>query len=93
MKKNKIENKIKEEPLVEVIQYSRIKEKDVLILRCKKGEERNALLNMRSELKALIQQKDLRILAVNEDTDFSQLSMLINATKEYNEEEQKTHES
>jgi hypothetical protein len=86
MKKNKSE-KIKEEPLVEVIHYSKIKEKDVILLRCKKGEEKKALIEMRSELKALIQQKDLRILAVNEDVDFSQLRLMVEATKEYNEEE------
>jgi hypothetical protein len=85
MKKNKIEKKIKEEQLVEVIPYARINDKDILILRCKKGDERKALLEMRSELKFIIQQKDLRILAVNEDIDFSQLSILIQATKEYEE--------
>ena len=85
MKKNKIEKKIKEEPLVEIIPYSRIGEKDILLLRCKRGDEKKALLEMRSELKFIIQQKDLRILAVNEDIDFSQLSILIQATKEYEE--------
>lgn len=92
MKKSSLKEKLKEEPLVEVIPYSRIKEKDILILRCKKGEEKNTLINMRNELKALIQQKDLRILAVSESISFSELSIMTQATKEYNEEEQKTHE-
>ena len=93
MKKSSLKEKLKEEPLVEVIPYSRIKEKDILILRCKKGEEKNALINMRNELKALIQQKDLRILAVSESISFSELSIMTQATKEYDEKEEKTHES
>jgi|LauGreDrversion4_2_1035121.scaffolds.fasta_scaffold07042_11 hypothetical protein len=92
MKKTNPTEELKEEPLVEVIPCSRVKEKDILILRCKKGEEKNALLDMRSELKALIQQKDLRILAVSNKVNFSQLSIMTQAAKEYNEEEQKTNE-
>lgn len=85
MKKNKSEKKLKEEPLVEAIPYSKIREKDVIILRCKKGEEKKALLEMRSELKSLIQQKDLRILAVSETVDFSHLSFMVQAAQEYEE--------
>jgi len=88
MKNPKPRQELKEEPLVEVIPYSRIKEKDILILRCKKGEEKQGILNMREELKAIIQQKDLRILAVNKDVNFSQLSVMVEATKEYKEKEE-----
>ena len=31
------------EPMVEVMPYSKIKEKDVIILRCEKGEENQAI--------------------------------------------------
>lgn len=85
MKKKEVEKKLKEEPMVEVIPYSRIREKDVILLRCKKGEEKKSLLEMRSELKALIQQKDLRILAVSENVDFSHLSFMVQAAQEYQE--------
>lgn len=85
MKKKEVEKKTKEEPMVEVIPYSRIREKDVILLRCKKGEEKKSLLEMRSELKALIQQKDLRILAVSENVDFSHLSFMVQAAQEYQE--------
>jgi hypothetical protein len=40
---------------------------------------------MRSELKSLIQQKDLRILAVSETVDFSHLSFMVQAAQEYEE--------
>lgn len=93
MKNLKPRQELKEEPLVEVIPYSRIKEKDILILRCKKGEEKDAILNMRKELKAIVQQMDLRILAVNDDINFSQLSIMVEATKEYKEEEDTTNEN
>lgn len=87
MKNLKPGQELKEEPLVEVIPYSRIKNKDILILRCKKGEEKDAILNMRKELKAIVQQMDLRILAVNDDVNFSQLSIMVQAAKEYEEEQ------
>jgi hypothetical protein len=93
MKNLKPRQELKEEPLVEVIPYSRVKEKDILILRCKKGEEKDAILNMREELKAIIQQKDLRILAVSKDVNFSQLSIMVEATKEYKEKEDTTNEN
>lgn len=87
MKNLKPGQELKEEPLVEVIPYSRIKNKDILVLRCKKGEEKDAILNMRKELKAIVQQMDLRILAVNDDVNFSQLSIMVQAAKEYEEEQ------
>jgi hypothetical protein len=85
MKKEK--SPLIEEPLVEVIPYSKIREKDVLILRCKKGDERKSILEMREDLKAIIQQKDLRILAVTPDVNFSQLSIMVQAASSYTEEE------
>ena len=86
MKKQNQKDKPSEELLVEIIPSSKIKEKDILILRCKKGEERKSILEMREELKAIIQQKDLRILAVSPDTNFSQLSILVQAAKEYEQQ-------
>jgi len=83
----KEKNPLIEEPLVEVIPYSKIREKDVLILRCKKGDERKSILEMREDLKAIIQQKDLRILAVTPDVNFSQLSIMVQAASSYTEEE------
>ena len=55
------------EPMVEVMPYSKIKEKDVIILRCEKGEENQAISKINSALRVLINEKDLRILAVTPD--------------------------
>jgi hypothetical protein len=65
------------EPLIEVLPYSKIKERDVIILRCNKGEENEEIAKMNTTLKTLIQEKDLRILAVTPDFNLEDLSLAI----------------
>ena len=69
------------EPMVEVMSYSKIKEKDVIILRCEKGEENQAISKINSALRVLINEKDLRILAVTPDFDTEKLFFAIEMTK------------
>lgn len=83
MKTFKYQEEVDENPLVEIIPYSKIKEKDILILRCEKGKENESILKMRSALKQLMIEKDLRILAVTPDLDMRNLSILALAAREY----------
>ncbi len=71
------------EPMIEVMPYSKIKEKDVVILRCEKGEENQAISKINSALRVLIDQKDLRILAVTPDFDTDRLFLAIEAAKNW----------
>ena len=71
------------EPMIEVMPYSRIQEKDVIILRCEKGEENQAISKINSALRVLIDQKDLRILAVTPDFDTDRLFLAIEAAKNW----------
>lgn len=71
------------EPMIEVMPYSRIQEKDVIILRCEKGEENQAISKINSALRVLIDQKDLRILAVTPDFDTDKLFLAIEAAKNW----------
>ena len=71
------------EPMVEVMSYSKIKEKDVIILRCEKGEENQAISKINSALRVLINEKDLRILAVTPDFDTVKLFFSIEMTKNW----------
>lgn len=74
------------EPLVEVLKYSEVKNGDVIILRCEKGSEREEILKMHSTLRVLIEEKDLRILAVNPDQKMDDLYLHIQAAKNFKEE-------
>ena len=71
-------------PLVEVIPYSKINNRDVIIVRCEKGQENAALLNLHSSLITLIKEKDLRILAVTSDFSTKNLSLAIKNVSEFN---------
>jgi hypothetical protein len=71
------------EPMIEVMPYSKIQEKDVIILRCEKGEENQAISKINSALRVLIDQKDLRILAVTPDFDTDRLFLAIEAAKNW----------
>lgn len=71
------------EPMIEVMPYSSIQEKDVIILRCEKGEENQAISKINSALRVLIDQKDLRILAVTPDFDTDKLFLAIEAAKNW----------
>ena len=71
------------EPMIEVMPYSRIQEKDVIILRCEKGEENQAISKINSALRVLIDQKDLRILAVTPDFDTDRLFLAIESAKNW----------
>jgi hypothetical protein len=71
------------EPMIEVMPYSKIQEKDVIILRCEKGEENQAISKINSALRVLIDQKDLRILAVTPDFDTDKLFLAIEAAKNW----------
>ena len=71
------------EPMIEVMPYSRIQEKDVIILRCEKGEENQAISKINSALRVLIDKKDLRILAVTPDFDTDRLFLAIEAAKNW----------
>ena len=71
------------EPMIEIMPYSRIQEKDVIILRCEKGEENQAISKINSALRVLIDQKDLRILAVTPDFDTDKLFLAIEAAKNW----------
>ena len=71
------------EPMVEVMPYSKIQEKDVIILRCEKGEENQAISKMNSALRVLIDEKDLRILAVTPDFDTEKLFFAIEMAKNW----------
>lgn len=73
------------QPLIEVMPYSKIKEKDVIILRCEKGQENLAISNMNSVLKVLIQEKDLRILAVTPDFNMENLSIAVQTASNWEE--------
>ena len=73
------------EPMIEVMPYSRIQEKDVIILRCEKGEENQAISKIHSALRVLIDQKDLRILAVTPDFDTDRLFLAIESAKNWEE--------
>jgi hypothetical protein len=71
------------EPMIEVMPYSKIQEKDVIILRCEKGEENQAISKINSALRVLIDQKDLRILAVTPDFDTDKLFLAIETAKNW----------
>jgi hypothetical protein len=87
-KKNKNEevHNYEFEPLVEVLKYSQLKNKDVVILRCEEGKENEEIIKMHSKLKTLLIEKDLRILAVNPDFDMSSLRIAIESAKNFQEE-------
>jgi len=70
-------------PLVEVVPYSKINEKDVIVLRCEKGEENKAISKINSALRVLIDEKDLRILALTPDFDTDKLFLAIEAAKSW----------
>lgn len=76
--------KCKLHPLVEVIPYSKLNEKDIIIIRCKKGQENEALKAINSELISLIKEKDLRILALTPDFPVENLSIVIKNVSEFN---------
>ena len=82
------------EPLVEVLKYSEVKKGDVLILRCKQGEENNEISKMHAVLKYLIFEKDLRVLAVNPEQSFDSIYMGIKAAQGFQESfaEEEQHE-
>jgi hypothetical protein len=75
------------EPLVEIMKYSKVEKGDVLILRCERGKEYEEIKNMHSALKLLIQEKDLRILAMTPDQDMENLYLHIEAAKNFRETE------
>jgi hypothetical protein len=87
-KKNKNEevHNYEFEPLVEVLKYSQLKNKDVVILRCEEGKENEEIIKMHSKLKTLLIEKDLRILAVNPNFDMSSLHIAIESAKNFQEE-------
>ena len=70
-------------PMVEIVPYSKINEKDVIVLRCEKGEENKAISKIHSALRVLIDEKDLRILAVTPDFDTDKLFFAIEAAKNW----------
>ena len=76
--------KCKFRPLVEIIPYSKLNDRDIIILRCNKGQENEALKEINSELIYLIKEKDLRILAVTPDFPAENLSVAIKTASEFN---------
>jgi len=86
--KKKSDNNLKcnFEPLVEMLKYSQINKGDVLILRCEKGQENEEIKKMNQALKALLIEKDLRILAVTPDLDMNSIFLSIEAAKNFKEE-------
>ena len=70
-------------PMVEIVPYSKINEKDVIVLRCERGEENKAISKIHSALRVLIDEKDLRILAVTPDFDTDKLFFAIEAAKNW----------
>jgi hypothetical protein len=70
-------------PLVEIVPYSKINEKDVIVLRCEKGEENKAISKINSALRVLIDEKDLRILALTPDFDTDKLFLAIETAKSW----------
>jgi hypothetical protein len=70
-------------PMVEIIPYAEIKQGDVVILRCEKGQENAAISKIHSDLRALIDQKDLKILAVTPDFDAKKISIGIELAKNW----------
>jgi hypothetical protein len=85
MKISKTSNQIKEKPFVEVIRYSEINTGDVLILRCERGKENESILKMRSALRKIMIEKDLKILAVTPELNMENLSIVIQSVAKYEE--------
>jgi hypothetical protein len=83
-----IEKKYELQPFVEVVPYSKIKEKDVLILRCEKGKENEAISKINNTLRILIEEKDLRILALTPDFNLDDLSMAVQITSQWEVKEE-----
>jgi len=85
MKISKSSNKVKEKPFVEVIRYSEINTGDVLVLRCERGKENESILKMRSALRKIMIEKDLKILAVTPELNMENLSIVIQSVAKYEE--------
>jgi hypothetical protein len=85
--KNDQDHNYEFEPLVEVLKYSKLKKKDVIILRCEHGKENEEILKMHSKLKTLLIEKDLRILAVTPDFDMNSLHIAIDSAKNFQDED------
>jgi hypothetical protein len=75
------------EPMVEVLKYSKINNGDILILRCEAGKENEEISKMHSKLKALIIEKDLRILAINPEFSMQEIYLAIDSVRNFKESE------
>jgi hypothetical protein len=85
MKEIDLSKKYTLEPMIEVMPYSKIKERDVIVLRCEKGEENAAISKINSALRVLIDEKDLRILALTPDYDTESLSIAVQTASNWEE--------
>ena len=81
MEKEILNKQYELQPLVEIIPYSKIQEKDVIILRCEKGQENQAISKINFTLRSLINEKNLRILDVTPHFDKEKLFFAIEMTK------------
>lgn len=81
------EKYIKKEPLVKIIDVSSLNRGDVLLVECRKGMENEFLKKVNEELKPLILEKDLRVLAVSPEFDSLLLYKAVEFIKSYNEKE------
>lgn len=68
--------------LVKVIEYKKIRQGDIVIIECEKGKENEFLAKANEELKSIIAEKDLRILAVTPDFDLSSLKQVVEVIKD-----------
>jgi hypothetical protein len=83
------ETDIKVKPLVKVIEYKKIKKGDIIIIECEKGKENEFLAKADSELKSIITEKDLRILAVTPDFDIFSLKHVVEVIRDICNKEEK----
>jgi hypothetical protein len=86
MKEIDLSKKYTLEPMIEVMPYSKIKERDVIVLRCEKGEENAAISKINSALRVLIDEKDLRILALTPDYDTESLSIAVQTANNWEQD-------
>ena len=84
------ENTFKAVDLVKVIEYNKIKKGDIIIVECEKGKENEFLSKANNQLKSIINEKDLRILAITPDFDMFSLKHVVEIIKDIceNQEEQ-----
>lgn len=86
------ENEFKAVDLVKVIEYDKIKKGDIIIVECEKGKENEFLSKANNQLKSIINEKDLRILAITPDFDMFSLKHVVEIIKDIceNQEEQES---